>query len=201
MLIAVLPGDGVGPEVTRAAVEVCQAAVGAADLTWTEAPFGHAACVDHGTPFPRETQDLCEAADAVLLGAVGAVEELPPGSPRPEAGLLALRAALGTWANIRPVRPHPALFDVSPLRAERLEGVDILFVRELTGGIYFGDKTSTDDDASDVCHYTRAEVERVVRRACEFARDRGSKVTSVDKANVLETSRLWRRVTKRVPFG
>jgi 3-isopropylmalate dehydrogenase len=112
--------------------------------------------------------------------------------------LLDLRATLGTWANIRPVRPHPALRDASPLRPERLEGVDILFVRELTGGLYFGEKSSSEDRASDECVYTRAEIERVVRRACEFARERDSRVTSVDKANVLETSRLWRRVTQEV---
>ena len=204
MNIAVLPGDGIGPEVTRAAVDVCRAAAGDrdghgdADLTFTEAPFGHGACLDEGTPFPDATRELCESADAVLLGAVGGSEELPPDRPRPEAGLLALRETLGTWANIRPVRPHPALRDASPLRPERLEGVDILFVRELTGGIYFGEKRSSSDEASDVCVYTRSEIERVVRRAGEFARERRSKVTSVDKANVLETSRLWRRVTQEI---
>ena len=198
MNVVVLPGDGIGPEVTSAAVEVCQAAVGDADITWDEAPFGYAAITEHGVPFPDATREKCVAADGVLLGAVGSPEDLPPGSPRPEDGLLDLRSTLATWANLRPVRPHPSLRDASPLRPERLEGVDVLFVRELTGGIYFGEKKATETEASDECRYTRPEVERVVRKACGFARERRGKVTSVDKANILETSRLWRRVASEI---
>ncbi len=198
MNIVVLPGDGIGPEVTEAAVTVCQRAAPDAGLTWSESAFGYAAIESDGVPFPESTRTACQSSDAVLLGAVGSPADLPAGSPRPEDGLLELRAALGTWANLRPVRPHPVLRDASPLRPEFLDDVDLLFVRELTGGIYFGEKIAGEDRASDECAYTRAEVERVTRKAFELARSRRGKLASVDKANILETSRLWRRVTQDI---
>lgn len=196
--VAVLSGDGIGPEVTHAAVAVCRAALDEQSVEWIETPFGNQAYLEQGSAFPEESVQLCDEVDAVLLGAVGGPEELPPDVPRPEKGLLSLRRQLSAYANLRPVKPHPALFDTSPLRAERLEGVDILFVRELTGGIYFGAKERTEDSATDTCVYTVGEVERVVRKACELAMGRKKKVTSVDKKNVLETSRLWSAVTERV---
>lgn len=197
-LVTVLAGDGVGPEVTRAAVMVCRAALPTGAVEWSEASFGAAACHEHGDPFPEATRQSCVESAAVLLGAVGGDGPLPEGTRRPEAGLLELRRELGTFANLRPVRPHPALLGASPLRAEILAGVDLLFVRELTGGIYFGAKERTEDSATDVCTYTVTEVERIVRKAAELASSRGNRITSVDKANVLETSRLWREVTERV---
>ena len=196
--VAVLSGDGIGPEVTLAALAVCQAALGEQSVEWIETPFGNQAYLEQGSAFPEESVQLCDEADAVLLGAVGGPEELPPDVPRPEMGLLTLRRQLDVYANLRPVRPHPVLFDTSPLRPERLEGVDILFVRELTGGIYFGAKERTKNSATDTCVYTVSEVERIVRKACQLAMDRRKKVTSVDKKNVLETSRLWSDVTERV---
>ncbi|MEM7263252.1 MAG: 3-isopropylmalate dehydrogenase [Planctomycetota bacterium] len=198
MKVVVLPGDGIGPEVTSAAVAVCKAAVGDADLSWQDCPFGYSAVLSHGAPFPDETREACLASDAVLLGAAGTPDDAPPGSPRAEAGLLDLRKTLGTWANLRPVSLHPSLKEASPLKSDRLEGVDLFFVRELTGGMYFGEKQKTDDMASDLCIYTRPEVERVVRKACQIAMTRSKRVTSVDKANVLESSRLWRRVAIEV---
>jgi 3-isopropylmalate dehydrogenase len=153
----------------------------------------------HGEALPAATLDACKRADAVLLGAVGGPKWSDPNAPvRPEQGLLALRAALGVYANLRPLRVHPALAELSPLKNDRLKNVDVLFVRELTGGAYFGAKTRTDDTATDECKYTVAEVERVVRRAFTLARDRRHHVTSVDKANVLETSRLWRSTVQRI---
>ena len=197
-LVTVLAGDGIGPEVTRAAVAVCQAALPSGVVEWSQAPFGGAACFEHGDPLPEATRRACSESAAVLLGAVGTEKPLPAGSRRPEAGLLELRQELATFANLRPVRPHPALLHASPLRAEVLEGVDIMFVRELTGGIYFGAKERSADAASDVCAYTAKEIERIVHKAAELARGRRQRVASVDKANVLETSRLWREVAERV---
>jgi 3-isopropylmalate dehydrogenase len=197
-LVTVLDGDGIGPEVMRAAVRVCREVLPAGVVEWSEAPFGAAACQDHGDPFPEVTRRSCQESAAVLLGAVGGDGPLPAGVRRPEAGLLELRKELGAFANLRPVRPHPALLDASPLRAEILTGVDLLFVRELTGGIYFGAKNRDETSASDLCTYTVTEVERVVRKAAELAGPRRGQITSVDKANVLETSRLWREVTSRV---
>jgi len=161
----------------------------------TEALIGGAAIDATGSAFPDNTRALVTDADATLLGAVGGPKWGPDAPVRPEQGLLNLRAAMNVYANVRPVKTHPTLFAASPLRPEFLEGVDILVVRELTGGIYFGDKKRSADAATDVSRYTRAEIERVVRMAAEFARARRGKVTSVDKANVLETSRLWRSVT------
>jgi 3-isopropylmalate dehydrogenase len=204
--IAVLAGDGIGPEVTAEAERVL-AAVAARwghDLRLSSAPIGGAAIDVAGAPLPADTLALARASDAVFLGAVGGPQwdDLPPGS-RPESGLLALRRALGVYANLRPVVLHPALAAVSPLRADRLHGVDILFVRELTGGIYFGKKTrQTRSDggevARDVCRYSTRQIERVVRVAAKLARARRRRLVSVDKANVLETSRLWRATTERV---
>ncbi len=203
--LAVLPGDGIGPEVTAEGVKVLRA-VGARfghSFTFHEALIGGSAIDATGEPLPAATLASCEAADAVLLGAVGGPKwDDPEARVRPEQGLLGLRKALGLYANLRPVTVHPLLVDASPLRRERLEGVDLLVVRELTGGIYFGEKRRGRDDAgewaSDLCIYSEAEIVRVVRTAAELARTRNGRLTLVDKANVLETSRLWRSVTTRL---
>jgi len=203
--VAVLPGDGIGPEVVAEGVRVLHA-VG---QRWghcfelREGLIGGCALDARGTPLPSETLDICRAADAVLLGAVGGPRwDNPDAKQRPEQGLLGLRKELGVYANLRPVSVHPALIAASPLRPERLEGVDLVFVRELTGGIYFGEKrragVGSGEVAVDVCSYTAAEIERVTRVAGELARTRRRKLTSVDKANVLETSRLWRSTVTRV---
>jgi len=195
--IAVLPGDGIGPEITAPTLEILSRL---GDFTFTELAFGGAAIDTHGTPLPDATLEVCRVSDAVLLAAVGgpkwdlAVAD-DPGAPGPEQGLLDIRKALGLYANLRPVRAVGALLDASPLRREVVEDTDLLVVRELTGGIYFGEKTRTADEATDVCLYTVPEIERIARTAFGAAR---SKVTSVDKANVLETSRLWRDVVRRV---
>jgi 3-isopropylmalate dehydrogenase len=189
--VVLLPGDGIGPEIIAPAVEVLRA-VGA-DFDYEERAFGGASIDAHGTALTDETLAACREADAVLLAAVGGPkwDTTDPDKPRPEQGLLGLRKGLGLFANLRPVKPLPALYDASPLRREIIEGTDLLVVRELTGGIYFGEKTRTADSASDACVYTRHEIERIARVAFRAAR---SHVTSVDKANVLETSRLWREV-------
>ncbi|GAA0249337.1 3-isopropylmalate dehydrogenase [Rhodanobacter caeni] len=199
--IVTLPGDGVGPEVTAAAVAVLQAVAGhyGHEFSFDEQLIGGCAIDATGEPLPAATLAACKQADAVLLGAVGGPKWSDPNAPvRPEQGLLGLRAALGVYANLRPLQVHPALAELSPLKNERLKGVDVLFVRELTGGAYFGAKTRTDDTATDECKYTVAEVERVARRAFALARARRKHLTSVDKANVLETSRLWRSTVQRI---
>ncbi len=205
--IAVLPGDGIGPEVTTQAVRALLAVGERHDhqFTITEALIGGVAIDRTGDALPPATKALVEAADAVVLGAVGGPKWSDPNAPtRPEDGLLALRKLLGTFANLRPVAPHPALRAQSPLKSELLHDVDILFVRELTGGAYFGNKTKVVDSdgvwqsASDDCVYTAAEVTRVVRTAASLARERRGKLTSVDKANVMASSRLWRAVTSAV---
>ncbi|MHC9086855.1 3-isopropylmalate dehydrogenase [Luteimonas sp. RIT-PG2_3] len=199
--IVVLPGDGIGPEVAAAAVDVLRA-IGqhyGHDFHFSEHDIGGIAIDRHGEPLPASTLDAAKRADAVLLGAVGGPKwSDPKATVRPEQGLLAIRKALGLYANLRPVRPHNATIGASPIKPHLLAGVDLLVVRELTGGIYFGDKTRSADSASDLCTYSVAEVERVVRRACELARLRRGHVTSVDKANVLETSRLWRETATRI---
>ena len=199
--IVVLPGDGIGPEVTTAAVAILRA-VGRRyrhRFELHEHAIGGAAIDACGDPLPAATLAACRSADAVLLGAVGGPQWSDPRAKvRPEQGLLALRKALGLYANLRPVRPHPAAYGAAPIKQHLLAGVDLLVVRELTGGIYFGAKRRDGDRASDLCEYSVGEVERVVRRACELARQRRGHVTSVDKANVLETSRLWREVATRV---
>jgi len=193
--VILLPGDGIGPEIIGPAVEVLKA-VGA-EFEFEQHRFGGASIDAHGTALTDETLTACRGADAVLLAAVGGPkwDTTDPAQPRPEQGLLGLRKGLGLFANLRPVKPLPALYDASPLKRELIENTDLLVVRELTGGIYFGEKTRTKDSASDACVYTRAEIERITRVAFGAAR---SRVTSVDKANVLETSRLWREVVHDV---
>jgi 3-isopropylmalate dehydrogenase len=192
--IVTLPGDGIGPEIMAAAVRVLDA-VG--DFTFEEHAFGGAAIDAHGVALTEETTEACRRAGAVLLAAVGGPkwDSTDASAPRPEQGLLGLRKALGLYANLRPVRPLPALYDASPLKRELIEGTDLLVVRELTGGIYFGEKTRTADRATDLCEYTVPEIERIARIAFQSAR---SRVTSIDKMNVLETGRLWREVVTRV---
>ena len=194
--VILLPGDGIGPEIIGPAVEVLDA-VAPGRFEYEECAFGGAAIDAHGTALTDETLAACRAAHAVLLAAVGGPkwDTTDPDKPRPEQGLLGLRKGLGLFANLRPVRPLPALYDASPLKREVIEGTDMLVVRELTGGIYFGEKTRTADSASDACVYTREEIVRIARVAFAAAR---SRVTSVDKANVLETSRLWREVVREV---
>jgi 3-isopropylmalate dehydrogenase len=194
--IVLLPGDGIGPEITGPAVEVLDAVV-PGRFEYEEHPFGGASIDAHGTALTDETLAACRAADAVLLAAVGGPkwDTTDPNQPRPEQGLLGLRKGLGLFANLRPVKPLPALYDASPLKREVIEATNMLVVRELTGGIYFGEKTRTADSASDACVYTRDEIVRIARVAFGAAR---SRVTSVDKANVLETSRLWREVVREV---
>jgi 3-isopropylmalate dehydrogenase len=197
-LIAVLPGDGIGPEIMREGVRVLET-VAECDghrFELREALIGGAAIDADGDGFPPTTRAIVNEADVALLGAVGGPKWSSPDAPvRPEQGLLDLRAAMNVYANLRPVKTHPALYSASPLRPEYLADVDIMVVRELTGGIYFGKKSRTADEATDVCTYHRSEIERVVRMAAQFARERRGKVVSIDKANVLETSRLWRSVT------
>ena len=194
--IVLLPGDGIGPEILAPAVQLLDAVV-PGQLEYEEHVFGGASIDAHGTALTDESLAACRDADAVLLAAVGGPkwDTTDPDQPRPEQGLLGLRKGLGLFANLRPVKPVPALYDASPLKREIIEGTDLLVVRELTGGIYFGEKTRTDDRASDACVYTRAEIERIARVAFGAAR---SRVTSVDKANVLETSRLWREVVREL---
>ncbi|HEU6451873.1 MAG TPA: 3-isopropylmalate dehydrogenase [Gemmatimonadaceae bacterium] len=204
--ITVLPGDGVGPEVTTEAVKVLEA-VGARcghAFNFDEGLIGGCAIDATGSALPEATLELCRYADAVLLGAVGGPKwDRPQSADRPERGLLALRKLLGVYANLRPVVARERLVAASPLRSELLQGVDVMVVRELTGGIYFGEKgrepmPGGGERAFDICSYTTGEIERVTRVAGEIARARGKKLVSVDKANVLETSRLWRSVVSRV---
>ncbi len=198
--IAVLGGDGIGPEVAR---EAARALTGVAErfghrFELTDALVGGAAIDATGSALPPETLALCRSCDAVLFGAIGGPRWGPSAPVRPEAGLLALRKELGLFANLRPVKVDARLAASSPLRPEIVEGVDLLVVRELTGGLYFGEKRRDAESAFDACVYTVVEVERVVRVAAGLARERRKKLTSVDKANVLETSRLWREVSSRV---
>jgi 3-isopropylmalate dehydrogenase len=200
-LIAILPGDGVGPEVVAEGVRCLQAIARRFDHQFElqEALIGGAALDDCGDPLPQVTLELCRRANAILLGAIGGPKwSDPEAKVRPEQGLLRLRRDLGLYANLRPVAPHPQLLDASPLKPELLRGVDIMVVRELTGGIYFGAKTRTAQGATDLCEYTVEEIERIARVAGRLALRRRRKITSVDKANVLETSRLWRSVVERV---
>src|SRR5580698_3557080 len=200
-LIAVLAGDGIGTEVTAEAVRALDKISGRFGHQFQFEPglLGGAAIDAVGEPLPSATLSLARRADAILLGAVGGPQwSHPDAKVRPEQGLLALRKALGLFANLRPVVPHAAVLDASPIKADLLRGVDIMVVRELTGGIYFGDKHRTATEASDVCRYTVVEIERVVRLAAKLAQARRRRLTSVDKANVLETSRLWRSVVERI---
>jgi len=199
--IVMLPGDGIGPEVAAEAGRLLEtvADVYGVKFELTTALIGGAAIDATGNPLPDDTLAACREADAVVLGAVGGPKWSDPNAKvRPEQGLLKIRKELGLFANLRPVRLHPKLLDASPLKPERLQGVDLMVVRELTGGSYFGEKIEGDDFASDTCTYTRAEVERVVRMAGEIARQRRGKLTMIDKANVMATSRLWRKVTEQI---
>lgn len=200
-LITLLPGDGIGPDVTACARQVLDA-IGDKHghaFEYREELIGGAAIDALGDPLPPATVESCTQADAVLLGAVGGPKWSDPNAKiRPEQGLLKLRSVLGVYANIRPVKVYDELAGTSPLKAEILQGVDMLVIRELTGGIYFGKKTRTDTSASDLCEYTTAEIERILRVAARLAEGRRGKLCSVDKANVLETSRLWRDVTDRL---
>lgn len=199
--IAVLGGDGIGPEVVAEGLR-CLDAIGAGfghEFGVVQLAFGGAAIDVSGDPLPADTLKGCLDADAVLLGAIGGPKwSAPDARVRPEQGLLRLRKELGVYANLRPVKLHPCLVGASTLKPEVLAGVDLVFVRELTGGIYFGEKRRDAHGAVDVCTYTVAEVERIVRVAARLARQRRRKLTSIDKSNVLETSRLWREVTTRV---
>jgi 3-isopropylmalate dehydrogenase len=197
--ILLLPGDGIGPEVVGAAREVMDAAADhfGVRLSYEEREIGAAAIRDEGEPISEETLEAARASDSVLLGAVGH-PDFDRGTVRPEAGLLELRKRLGAFANLRPVAAIPSLLSASTLKEEVLKGVNILIIRELTGGAYFGEKEEGEERASDLSVYTREEVERVARVAFEAAEERSRRVTSVDKANVLATSRLWRSVVEDV---
>jgi 3-isopropylmalate dehydrogenase len=200
--LVVLPGDGIGPEVTSSAVRVVRTIAGRGGhaFNFSEHPIGGCSIEKHGVALTDETLQACRASDAVLLGAVGGPKWDNPNSPvRPEQGLLAIRKGLGLYANLRPVRSHPALLDSSPVKPDRLAGVDMIVVRELTGGLYFGQpkgrvKDQTGERAVDTMAYYDYEIVRIVELAFRLAKSRRNKVTSVDKANVLETSRLWRQI-------
>ena len=196
-----LPGDGIGPEVYASACRVLSLLEKTHGLAiqLDEQLIGGAAIDATGDPLPQATIDACERSDAALLGAVGGPKwDGNPADKRPELGLLRIRARFNLFCNLRPIVTHPALHSFSPIRPERLENVDLMIVRELTGGSYFGKKWRNDDEAEDVCRYTREEVERVTRAAALIAQQRDRRITLVDKANVLETSRLWRAVASRV---
>jgi 3-isopropylmalate dehydrogenase len=200
--IAVLAGDGIGPEIVEQAIKVLKAVGERFDhtFTFTEAPVGAAAIDQVGDPFPEETFQLCMNSDAVLFGAIGdpKYDNDPKAKVRPEQGLLAMRKKLGLYANIRPVTTFPSLIHKSPLRKDLVEGADFVVIRELTGGIYFGDKGRSEDlnTAFDNCVYTRPEIERILELGFEYAAKRNKRLTVVDKANVLATSRLWRETAQ-----
>jgi 3-isopropylmalate dehydrogenase len=199
--IAVLGGDGIGPEVIAEALRVLKAIAARYRHEWTlqEAPFGGVAIDQFGDPLPDATLETALKADAVLLGAIGGPKwSTAETKIRPESGLLRLRKHLGVYANLRPVVVHPALRNASTLKPEIVEGVDLIFVRELTGGIYFGPKTRDANQATDLCTYSVAEIERIVRVAARIAQTRRRRLLSIDKSNVLETSRLWREVCERL---
>lgn len=200
--IAVLPGDGVGPEVIDQAIKVLDAVCDRFDhlFEYCFADVGAIAIDNFGDPLPEVTLDACRSADAVLFGAIGhpKYDNDPNASIRPEQGLLRLRKGLGLYANIRPVTTYPNLLHLSPLKPEKVEDVDFVIYRELTGGIYFGEKGREENAAFDVCSYTREEVERIAHLAFKAARQRRNKVTCVDKANVLESSRFWRNIVRNI---
>ena len=200
--IALLAGDGIGPEVIDQAVKVSNAIARKFNhqITWNPALTGAAAIDAVGDPYPPETHAICLAADAVLFGAIGdpKYDNNPSAKVRPEQGLLKMRQQLGLFANVRPTFTFPSLIEKSPLKRERIEGTDLVFLRELTGGIYFGKRGREDngDTAYDTCTYTRAEVQRLAKKGFELAMTRSKKLCCVDKANVLETSRLWRETVQ-----
>jgi len=200
--IALLAGDGIGPEVIEQAVKVSDAVAKKFnhEISWHPALTGAAAIDAVGDPYPQETHDICASSDAVLFGAIGhpRFDNDPSATVRPEQGLLKMRKELGLFANVRPTFTFPSLIDKSPLKRERIEGTDLVFLRELTGGIYFGKKGREDngDTAYDHCVYSRKEVQRLAKKGFEMAMSRGKKLCCVDKANVLETSRLWRETVQ-----
>ncbi|MAX70678.1 MAG: 3-isopropylmalate dehydrogenase [Flavobacteriaceae bacterium] len=202
--IAVLPGDGIGPEVTSQAIKVLKAIATEFDhnFKFTNADVGAIAIDKYNDPLPEETLDVCMSTDAILFGAIGdpKYDNDPTAKVRPEQGLLKLRKELGLFANIRPVKAYETLLEKSPLKRNIIEGTDISIYRELTGGIYFGEKHLSEDGnvASDLCEYSREEIERIAHLAFKAAQSRNNKVTLVDKANVLESSRLWRKVVGEV---
>lgn len=200
--IAVLAGDGIGPEVIEQAVKVSDAVAKkfGHEINWKPALTGAAAIDEVGEPYPDETHEICKSSDAVLFGAIGhpKYDNNPSAKVRPEQGLLKMRKKLGLFANVRPTFTFPSLLDKSPLKRERIEGTDLVFLRELTGGIYFGEKGRRDEGetAYDNCVYTRKEVVRLAKKGFELAMTRNKKLCCVDKANVLETSRLWRETVQ-----
>ncbi|MGC9151526.1 MAG: 3-isopropylmalate dehydrogenase [Microbacter sp.] len=203
--IAVLPGDGIGPEIVQTALEVTKAVAKkfGHSLTYAFGLVGACAIDKTGNPYPEETHALCMQSDAVLFGAIGdpRFDNDPSAKVRPEQGLLAMRKQLGLYANIRPVTTFPSLLHKSPLRADLIEGADLMCIRELTGGIYFGKPQGRSEDgnsAVDTCSYSREEIERIIRLAYQYAQKRRKKVTIVDKANVLATSRLWREIGQQI---
>ncbi len=200
--IAILKGDGIGPEVINQAIKVLDSIKSKYGHSWsyTYADIGAVAIDNHGDPFPLSTYETCIDADAILMGAIGdpKYDNDPLAKVRPEQGRLNLRKALKLFSKIRPIRVHPILAPLSPIKAKLLEGVDFVVLRELTGGIYFGAKERGEDFASDVCRYTRSEIERIAKIAYEMALTRRKKLTLVDKANVLESSRLWREVVQQM---
>ena len=196
--ITVLAGDGIGPEITEHALNILNAIEKkyGHEFTVHDALFGGIAIDETGDPYPLETRELCKKSDAVLLGAVGGPKwSDPKAKTRPEKGLLDMRSDLGVYANLRQIKTYPQLIDNSPIENAKLKDIDILFVRELIGGIYFGEKEKTDDYAKDVCEYSASEIERIVKVAADLSMKRKNKLTSVDKANVMATSQLWRSVT------
>ena len=202
--IAVLPGDGIGPEITQQSMKVLKAVADRFDheFNFEEAEVGAVAIDKLGDPLPETTLELCRKSDAVLFGAIGdpKYDNDPSAKVRPEQGLLRLRKELGLFANIRPVKAHESLLHQSPLKRENIEGADMIIFRELTGGIYFGEKSTSEDgqSASDLCTYSVEEIERVAHLAFKAAETRRNKLTLVDKANVLETSRLWRKTVTKI---
>ena len=202
--IALLAGDGIGPEVIDQAVKVCDAIAHkfGHDVEWMPALTGAAAIDAVGDPYPDETHEICLASDAVLFGAIGhpKYDHDPSAKVRPEQGLLKMRKKLGLFANVRPTFTFPSLIENSPLKKDRIEGTDLIFLRELTGGIYFGERGRKDDGetAFDTCVYTRKEFERLAKKGFEMAKKRSGKLCCVDKANVLESSRLWRETVQEL---
>ena len=200
--IALLAGDGIGPEVIDQAVKVCDAIAQKFnhEIEWMPALTGAAAIDSVGEPYPDETHEICINADAVLFGAIGhpRFDNDPSAKVRPEQGLLKMRKKLGLFANVRPTFTFPSLIEKSPLKKERIEGTDLVFLRELTGGIYFGERGRKDDGntAFDTCTYTRSEIQRLAKKGFELAMTRSKKLCCVDKANVLESSRLWRETVQ-----
>ncbi|MCF0191527.1 MAG: 3-isopropylmalate dehydrogenase [Marinilabiliaceae bacterium] len=200
--IALLPGDGIGPEVVAQAVKAVDAVCKkfGHKVTYTKALVGACAIDATGKAYPAETHKVCMESDAVLFGAVGdpRFDNDPSAKERPETGLLAMRKQLELYANLRPVETWKSLISKSPLKTELVDGADLICIRELTGGMYFGEKHEADDMAFDTCKYTRPEIERIVKKAFEIARNRRKKLTVVDKANVLASSRLWRKIAQEI---